>query len=116
MKKLIMLFLAAVLLAGCGEKTSADTATEEVPANYGVSIEIAKAEFEEIFAEFDGLEITETATMARSDDAGHIVVQITYTSDQGDGVYGFEFRKGEGEEPELLRQGEDVTIDVLMEE
>ena len=42
------------------------------------------------------------------------VVQITYTSDNGDGVYGFEFTKDSYGNWEILQQGEDVTIDNLV--
>ena len=44
----------------------------------------------------------------------YIVVQITYTSDRGDGVYGFEYIKDEYGNWDILQQGENVTIDNLV--
>ena len=55
-----------------------------------------------------------TIVLSRTDEADNIVVQITYTSDNGDGVYGFEFAKDSCGNWEILQQGEDVTIDNLV--
>ena len=55
---------------------------------------------------FESLEMSAEAT--------NIVVQITYTSDNGDGVYGFEFAKDAYGNWEILQKGEHVTINNLL--
>lgn len=115
MKKAIFLLvlLCSVVLSACTNSPSANVAEESVPVSYGKPIELAKEEFETIFAEYEGLEITDTATLSRTDEATNIVVQITYKSDRGDGVYGFEYIKDEYGNWDILQQGEDITIDNL---
>lgn len=113
MKKLILILLTFCLLfAGCAE-TGADEipVTEEVPADYGEVIQMAKDEFYKLFSEFSGLEITETSTAARTDDGSHIIVEIKYRSENGSGAYGFEYLKDDYGNFELLSQGENVSTD-----
>ena len=116
MKKVIFLLvlLCSVILSACTNSPNADVAEESVPVSYGKTIELAKAEFETVFTEYEGLKITETATLSRTDEATNIVVQIAYTSDRGDGVYGFEYIKDEYGNWDIVQQGEDVTIDNLV--
>ena len=117
MKKTIPLLLALLLafaVSVCSNSPEANVEVAAVSVSYGKPIELAKEEFETIFAEYEGLKITETATLDRTDEATNIVVQITYTSDNGDGVYGFEFAKDAYGNWEILQQGEDVTIDNLV--
>lgn len=116
MKKAIFLLvlLCSVVLSACTNSPNANVAEESVPVSYGTPIELAKAEFETMFAEYEGLKITETATLSRTDEATNIVVQITYTSDHGDGVYGFEYIQDEYGNWDILQQGENVTIDNLV--
>lgn len=116
MKKILVL-LAVILvftLTGCDNAANPDAVTEIVPADYGKPIEMAQSEFHTIYAEFEELQITNTSTMARTDDEDSIIVQITYSSKNGDGVYGFEFQKDEYGNFEIVQQGEDVTIDNLL--
>ena len=40
-----------------------------------------------------------------------LVVQFSYLSDKGSGVYGFEITRDDYENYEIVRQGKDVTID-----
>lgn len=54
--------------------------------------------------------------MARTDEENTVVVQIRYTSSQGEGVYGFEYSLEDYDNPELIEHGEDVTIDSLLEQ
>lgn len=119
MKKVIALVFAlfCVLgLVGCNNNTDdSTTKIEVVSADYGKVIELAKAEFAEIFKEFENLQIEEIATMARTDDAKEIVVQIKYSSSNGNGVYGFEYNLDDYANPELIQHGEDITIDNLLE-
>ena len=68
-----------------------------------------------MFSEFEGLEITNTSTSARTDDCDHVIVQIAYTANQADGVYGFEFRKDKAGNIERLQQGEDITTDLFVQ-
>lgn len=117
MKKTLLLLLTLLLVfafSACSNSPEANVEEAAVSVSYGKPIEIAKEEFEAIFAEHEGLEITETVTLSRTDEADNIVVQITYTSDNGDGVYGFEFAKDSCGNWEILQQGEDVTIDNLV--
>ena len=117
MKKTLLLLLTLLLVfaaSACSNSPEANVEVAGVTVFYGKPIELAKEEFETIFAEYEGLKITETATLDRTDDANNIVVQITYTSDNGDGVYGFEFAKDSYGNWEILQQGKDVTIDNLV--
>ena len=52
--------------------------------------------------------------MVRTDDNSLIVIQFTYTSDNGNGIYGFEYQKDNYGNYGLVRHGEDVTIDNLV--
>ena len=117
MKKILLLLLTLLLVlvsSACSNSSEANFEVAGVSVSYGKPIELAKEEFVTIFAEFEGMEITETATLSRTDEATNIVVQITYTSDNGDGVYGFEFAKDAYGNWEILQQGEDITIDNLV--
>ena len=117
MKKTLLLLLTLLLAfaaSACSNSSEANFEVAGVSVSYGKPIELAKQEFETIFAEYEGLKITETATLDRTDEATNIVVQISYTSDNGDGVYGFEFAKDAYGNWEILQQGEDVTIDNLV--
>ena len=117
MKKTILILLTLLLVlvsSACSNSSEANFEVAGVSVSYGKPIELAKEEFVTIFAEFEGMEITETSTLSRTDEATNIVVQITYTSDNGDGVYGFEFAKDAYGNWEILQQGEDVTIDNLV--
>ena len=113
MKKILLLLLTLLLAfaaSACSNSSEANFEVAGVSVSYGKPIELAKEEFVTIFAEFEGLEIIETATLSRTDKATNIVVQISYTSDNGDGVYGFEFSKDSYGNWEILQQVEDVTI------
>ena len=109
-KTFILLILIIVLLSACTNSPSTNVTEESVPVSYGKPIELAKEEFEREFAEYEGLEIIDTATLSRTDEATNIVVQITYTSDRGDGVYGFEYIKDEYGNWDILQQGEDCLL------
>ncbi len=112
----VLLTAACLLFGGCSQtQGEVDQASQEVPADYGQVIELAKAEFEAVFAEFAELKIEQTATMVRADDSNQIVVQFTYSSANGDGVYGFEYRKDQNGTPELLHQGEAVDQEILLQ-
>lgn len=118
MKKIIALALALLCIlgfCGCNRKAYVASAViESVPADYGKVVALAKGEFAEVFREFEDVEILETSTMARTDDAREIVIQFRYSSGSGDDVYGFLYSLEDYANPELLRQGEDVTIDALL--
>ena len=117
MKKILLLLLILLLVlvsSACSNSPEVNVEVAAASVSYGKPIELAKEEFETIFAEYEGLKITETATLSRTDEATDIVVQISYTSNNGDGVYGFEFAKDAYGNWEILQQGEDVTIDNLV--
>ncbi len=118
MKKIIrFIFISTCILGliGCNGNGSDSTAeTEIVLTDYGNVIVLAKAEFSEIFKQYENLKIEETSTMTRTDDAKEIVVQIKYTSGNGNGIYGFVYNLDDYANPELIQHGEDVTIDNLL--
>ena len=118
MKRIIALTLTLIsifVLCGCNNNTADTTAEHEaVSADYGKVIDLAKAEFAEVFKEFEDVQIEETTTMTRTDDAKEIVVQIKYSSSNGDGVYGFLYNLDDYANPELIQRGEDITIDNLL--
>lgn len=116
MKKVLLLLslLSVFASSACSHSPNTNFAVAGVTVFYGTPIELAKEEFAAIFAEYEGLEITDTATLSRTDAATNIVVQITYTFDNGDGIYGFEFVKDDHGNWEILQQGADVTIDNLV--
>ncbi len=117
MKKcLLTLICLYLLLAACGKTEEyMETKTEEVPASYGKAIEMAKEAFDAQFADFEDLNITETATAVRADNENRVIVQISYESKNGSGSYGYEYEKNDAGQPELIRQGEEVTADHLSE-
>lgn len=82
--------------------------------DYGKAVELAKKEFAQVFREFEDVEILETSTMARTDDAREIVVQFRYSCGNGEGLYGFLYSLDDYTNPELLQQGEDVTMDAIL--
>lgn len=109
----VLLAVFCLLLVGCKAK-SEPSASEVVPADYGAAVETAKEQFQQIFENFENLTIDQTATMVRTANENQLVVQITYSSDNGSGVYGFLFQKDDAGNTTLLRQGEDITIDQLL--
>lgn len=118
MKRIIALILTlACILALCGcNSNTADTVAEHkaVSADYGKAIDLAKAEFAEFFKGFEDVQIEETSTMTRTDDAKEIVVQFKYSSSNGNGVYGFLYNLDDYANPELVQHGEDINIDNLI--
>ena len=118
MKRLLVFIMVLVSicgLSGCnGNVPEESPGVESVSSDYGKVIELAKAEFNEVFKEFENLKIEETTTMARTDEAKEIVVQIKYSSNNGDGVYGFLYNLDDYSNPELIEHGQDVTIDNLL--
>lgn len=92
---LMVLLISTLLLSGCHDTDNSvsDTNTEAVPANYAAGVEQATDEFLSIFSSFQNLEVIETSTMVRTDDNSLIVIQFTYTSDNGNGIYGLNIRK-----------------------
>ena len=116
MKKLCCTLFLLLLLNSCvsGQNQTAETASETFSPGAVTVLELAIEEFHQVFAEFEGLQIEQTSTMTRTDDIDNIVVQITYTSDNGEGVYGFEYRKDDSGDFILLSQGENVTVDNLV--
>ena len=111
----VMLLISICGLSGCKDNVSDEAPEiESVSSDYGKVIELAKEEFNEIFKEFENLKIKETATMARTDDAKEIVVQIEYSSSNGSGVYGFLYNLDDYANPELIHHGEDITVENLL--
>ena len=116
MKRIIVLTLALICILGlCGcNNTMVSSVEIMVSKDYGRVVELAKEEFAGVFKEFENVKIEETATMARTDDAKEIVVQFKYSSSKGDGVYGFLYNLDDYDNPELVKHGENITIDNLL--
>ncbi|MDD3230167.1 MAG: hypothetical protein PHE09_13245 [Oscillospiraceae bacterium] len=117
MKKIagiVIALLMVISLVGCGANEEAST--EIVPENYGGAVVVAQNEFDTVFSDFDGIKITSTSTMVRSNDNDTLVVQFSYTSTNGSGVYGFEITRDDYGNYNIVSQGEDVTIDNLVKE
>ena len=118
MKRIIVLtlvFICLLSLCGCNNNTADTTAEHEaVSADYGKVVDLAKEEFAEVFKEFEDVQIEETTTMARTDDAKEIVVQFKYSSSNGNGLYGFLYTIDEYGNHELMQHGKDITIDNLI--
>ena len=77
--------------------------------------EMAKEEFEEIFKDYRNIRINETSIMARTDDMNHIVIIFEYSSDDGSGSYGFEYRDSENGSAKLVTHGRDVNKNSLLD-
>lgn len=77
--------------------------------------EMAKEEFETLFKDYKNIQITKTSIMARTDDMNHIVVLFEYSSDDGSGSYGFEYRDGENGSAKLIAHGNNVTKKNLLD-
>ena len=112
---IILVLLLCSCLISCTNKTTVSSIDVSVSKDYGKVIELAKMEFSNVFNEYENIHIEETSTMARTDEEDTVVVQIRYTSSQGDGVYGFEYSLEDYANPELIQHGENVTIDSLLE-
>ena len=114
---IITVLVMATSMAACGvsNEENNEVKTETMPEEYGDSVIVAQNEFYSVFSQFDGLEIAETSTMVRTNNSS-LVVQFSYLSDNGSGVYGFEITRDDYGNYEIVRQGKDVTIDNLVEE
>ena len=77
--------------------------------------EMARVEFEEIFKDYRNIRIDETSIVARTDDMNHIVVLFKYSSDDGSGTYGFEYRDSENGSAKLVTHGRDVNKNSLLD-
>ena len=119
MKRLLGIITVLVMttsMVACGtSKENNEVKTEIMPDDYGDAVIVAQNEFNSVFSQFDGLEIAETSTMVRTIN-NSLVVQFSYLSDNGNGVYGFEITRDDYGNYEIVRQGKDITIDNLVEE
>ena len=84
--------------------------------DYGDAIILAQNEFANTFSAFDGIEITDTFTTVRTNDSNKLIVQFSYSSNNGNGIYGYEISRDSHGGYEIIRRGEDVTIDNLVKE
>ena len=115
-RKIILVFSLVFLLglSGCNNITDTSAQTEVVSADYGKVIDLAEEEFADVFNAFENIQIEETSTMTRTDDAKEIVVQFKFSSSNGNGVYGFLYSLNDYANPELMQHGEDISIDNLL--
>lgn len=112
MKKILIALFALTLLAaaGCGRANLADCVSEPMPESYGRVLELALAEWDQASAQLVNPEVTQSSTMARPDGSGQVVIQFTYTADNGAGQYGLLYQKDASGQYTLLRQGPDVDL------
>jgi hypothetical protein len=110
MKWISLLLFVCLLLSACSHNAVSDVVTEQVPIDYGKVIELAQKEFNAVFDEFTNLKIQETKTATRAGNVKHFIIEITYSSDNGNGVYGLEYLKDDYGNYELLQQGENVSV------
>lgn len=122
MKLKRLLALAAALtmcltLCACGEekKELTQTEIEEVAAEYGDAIVLAKDSLEETFKQVEGFAVEQCYTAVLTDKEYHMAISFTYTYDGGEGEYGYECEK-DGEEWKIVRQGRDISVYSLLGE
>lgn len=111
----VLVMATSMVACGVSNEENNEVKTETMPEEYGDSVIVAQNEFYSVFSQFDGLEIAETSTMMKTNN-NSLVVQFSYLSDNGSGVYGFEITRDDYGNYEIVRQGKDVTIDNLVEE
>ena len=111
----VLVVVTSMVACGASNEENNEVITETMSEDYGNAVIVAQNEFSSVFSEFDGLEITKTSTMVRTNN-NTLVVQFSYLSDNGSGVYGFEITRDDNGNYEIVRQGKDVTIDNLVEE
>ena len=120
MKRLLGIITVLVMttsMVACGtSKENNEVKTEIMPDDNGEAVIVAQNEFNSVFSQFDGLEIAETSTMVRTNNNNRLVIQFSYLSDNGNGVYGFEITRDDYGNYAIVRQGKDITIDNLVEE
>ena len=111
---LVMALALCVTLCACQKKQELTQAeTEEVAADYGNAIVLAKDALEETFAEVKGFQVDQCYTAVLTDRDFHIAVSFTFTYDGGEGEYGFECEKVDGE-GKIVRQGRDISVQGLL--
>lgn len=111
----LLLILSMLMACGAGS-IDHEVKTEIMSEDYGDAIILAQNEFANTFSAFDGIEITETSTAVRTNDNNKLIVQFSYSSNNGNGVYGYEISRDHHGGYEIVRQGEDVTIDNMVKE
>ncbi|MGN1250135.1 MAG: hypothetical protein ACI4XW_08625 [Candidatus Spyradocola sp.] len=86
---------------------------EEVAADYGNAIVLANEALEETFANVEGFKVDQCYTAVLTDKDFHIAISFTFTYDGGEGEYGFECEKADGEW-KIVRQGRDISVQSLL--
>ena len=118
-KRALALVLALVLcaaLCACQKKQELTQAEiEEVAADYGNAIVLAKDALEETFAEVEGFQVDQCFTAVLTDKDNHMAVSFTFTYDGGEGEYGYECETVDGEW-KIVRQGRDISVQSLLGE
>ena len=116
-KRILALVTALVLsltLFACQKKQEMTQAEiEEVAAEYGNAIVLANETLEETFATVEGFQVDQCYTAVLTDKDYHIAVSFTFTYDGGEGEYGFECEKVDGEW-KIVRQGRDISVQGLL--
>ena len=116
-KRILALVTALVLcvtLCACQKKQELTQAEiEAVAAEYGNAIVLANETLEETFATVEGFQVDQCYTAVLTDKDYHIAVSFTFTYDGGEGEYGFECEKVDGEW-KIVRQGRDISVQGLL--
>ena len=114
MKKLFcFLLLACMLLAACGQKTDFSSTLIVPSKDIEEPFRLAETECERLFAHLPGFDITGANVGGRSDDANTLVIEFTYTHENGEGQYGFLCDTDENGDYYIVSHGETVTIEML---
>ena len=115
-KRILALLLAAALclsLAGCQKAEVNEEDVQAIAQEYSKAVVMAKDAFEEKFSGLENLSIENCETLLLPDKDYHIVVVFRYTSDGGDGEYGFECEHDEDGNWVVAQQGENITVENL---
>lgn len=116
MKRVLALLLAALLcltVSGCQKNEVSEEDVQTLAQEYAKAVVVAKDAFEEKFNGLENLAISGCETLVLPDASYHIVVVFSYTSDGGDGQYGFECRHDENNAWVVAQQGENLTAENL---
>ena len=109
-----MALVLCVTLCACQKKQELTQAEiEEVAADYGNAIVLAKESLTETFAKVEGFQVDQCFTAVLTDKDNHMAVSFTFTYYGGEGEYGYECEKVDGEW-KIVRQGRDISVQGLL--
>ena len=111
---LICMLHICTLLAACGKTEDFSSTIIAAPKDIEVPFRLAETECERMFAHLPGFDITGANVGGRSDDAAALVIEFTYTHENGEGQYGFLCDTDNNGDYYIVSHGETVTIEKLV--